>query len=442
MKKWRIILSSVLAVAAAVACGAAVGCKTGHKHSYESEWTTTETHHWHKPKCDDTENLKDYGEHTAQSDGNGYKCSVCSKELKVAGIAVEKQETQYTLNGVQTANIKTDDITVKCYSEGSIELGTLSSSDYTISYYKDDVAVTDLTGVTSGAYNIWAETEIEGEKVDAFVLVYVIDNVTDFRRTGSFTTSQALGLDQMSTTWNFNVTYSSGKSETINVSDQRIFRNNFTTFLKGDRQANVTFSERNCMGVEFTKSVDISYSVGAAAGNVVLDEYDFNALATALGDKKSESRFSLSSDEYFTGKNAFLKYAGGTVDYRGPSNNVLEIRGNGLLVTFEGVGVLEVKARGTGNSAFGSIALRDEDGNYVAAEYAATTTTIGKDDARNVYSVTGPSGANTLTFFIDKPGVYTICTVSEVIVNDEIIDTATKNTRIEAINKTDVKGAN
>ncbi|MDE6691347.1 MAG: hypothetical protein K2K04_05190, partial [Clostridia bacterium] len=151
MKKWRIILSSILAVAAAAACGAAVGCKTTkntHKHSYDTEWTTTETHHWHAPKCNDTEEVKDYGEHESVVDGNSFKCSVCSMELTVAGIGMEKQETEYTLNGTQTATVKTDDIVVKCYSVGGIELGTLSASDYNLSYYKEDVAVTSLTDVS------------------------------------------------------------------------------------------------------------------------------------------------------------------------------------------------------------------------------------------------------------------------------------------------------
>lgn len=443
MKKWRIILSSILAVAAATTCGAAVGCKkpTAHKHSYDTEWSTSETHHWHAPKCDDTEEVKDYGEHTPVVDGDNFKCSVCSKELTVAGIGIEKQETEYTLNGVQTATVKTDDITVKCYSVGGIELGTLSQSDYNLSYYKEDVAVTSLTDVTEGAYNIWAEAEINGEMQESFVLVYVVDNATNFKRSGNFTVEQSLGLDAMSSTWNFSVTYSSGRTETVNVSDKRIYRSSFTTFVAGQRRASVTFSERNCKGELFTKTLDISYTIGAAAGNVTIDEYDFNELKTALGNKQSEGRFTLTGDEYFTGKNAFLKNAGGTVDYRGPSNNVLEINGNGLQVTFEGVGVLDLGARGTGNSAFASIALKDEEGNYIVAEYPASNTYITKDDSRNVYSVTGPSGANTLTFYIEKPGVYTICTVTEVITNGEIIDTS-KNARIERIKKTDVKEAN
>lgn len=44
-----------------------------HEHTYASDWTRTETHHWHAATCEHTDQKGEYGSHTY----NGGICTVC-----------------------------------------------------------------------------------------------------------------------------------------------------------------------------------------------------------------------------------------------------------------------------------------------------------------------------------------------------------------------------
>lgn len=47
-----------------------------HKHSWYTEWSSDETYHWHSPKCDDTNEVKDKAQHTYVNN----VCTACGYE--------------------------------------------------------------------------------------------------------------------------------------------------------------------------------------------------------------------------------------------------------------------------------------------------------------------------------------------------------------------------
>lgn len=46
----------------------------GHNHTYKSEWTTNQTHHWHDATCSHTSEKENYGAHTFDNSG---VCTTC-----------------------------------------------------------------------------------------------------------------------------------------------------------------------------------------------------------------------------------------------------------------------------------------------------------------------------------------------------------------------------
>ncbi len=64
-----------VSVMAFVACDDEEG-GTAHTHTFSSEWTSNETHHWHKATCAHGENKQGNAEHT-DADGDGL-CDVCA----------------------------------------------------------------------------------------------------------------------------------------------------------------------------------------------------------------------------------------------------------------------------------------------------------------------------------------------------------------------------
>lgn len=65
MKRMKLMLASLLL------CGSLfTGCsEEKHSHTFSSEWTTNETHHWHAATCEHAEEKSDYGEHVFGSNG-------------------------------------------------------------------------------------------------------------------------------------------------------------------------------------------------------------------------------------------------------------------------------------------------------------------------------------------------------------------------------------
>lgn len=434
MKKWKIVLSSILISIAAVACGTAVGCKKNTDGNNEpSEWQYNSREHWH---------TEGHGEeHTFDEN---YECSVCGYVFEASGISISKNTTDYTLERL-TRSIPTNDITVKALAADKLSEITLTRGvDYELEFYKNGTEKLDnLTKADGGTYDIWAKTTIGGETHDAFVVVYVVDQVKKFEREGTFTTTQELGTDEMSKTWQFRVTYTSGKTETIDKTDSRIKISNYSTYVatKNGKTALVSFTDTDCKGQVVEKSEEVLYNITNQGGNnTEFYSLSYEKIQETLENPNKDNQ--ILSAENFTADNSFLTLlSGGTAQYRfNDKVKCLEIKGDDILsVTFEGVGLLVIGCRSTGDTNTSSIALKTVDGEiteYIAASYSGTTTT--KDDDENIYSVTGSS--NTLTFEITKPGTYTICTVVEVLASGDFIDT-NRYTRIESLEMTDIRSS-
>ncbi len=78
-RKFRAILSLFFALVCTVCLAAALTACNPHEHTWSESWTTDSDYHWHAPKCDDTDEVKDKAAHVdANQDG---KCDVCSYDV-------------------------------------------------------------------------------------------------------------------------------------------------------------------------------------------------------------------------------------------------------------------------------------------------------------------------------------------------------------------------
>ena len=116
----------------------------------------------------------------------------------------------------------------------------------------------------------------------------------------------------------------------------------------------------------------------------------------------------------------------------------VDVRGDALSVTFNGVGTLEVRARSTDNSNLSSIGLKrytsDTEYEYIAGTYSSNNVQTLDYVEGPMYQVTG-DGYSSITFTIDKAGVYIICTNDNNPEGDEIFN---RNTRIQGIVMNDI----
>ncbi len=455
MKK-LIKLISVFALASAVCVGVGLvaGCQgcgdngnsetpgPEHTHTYSTEWSYDENQHWHAATCEHTDLRSEVGDHVDE-DVDGF-CDVCGYEVGIpvhnVGISMTKTVKEYVLDGSLTANIALDDINVNIVRSDGTDGGEVT--DYELKFYKGqtELTETEIAAAGAGAYNIWASAQVEGVTgtAESFVIVYVVDAIESITfnadAAGTVTTQQTGALDSMSSTWTFTATYASGNQETLTAEDVTI-----TGVVPGtvtdNGAATVEFVYTDAKGVETTVSTTVNYTVTAAGSQQTIENhYSFDALAAAVSDPSLNTLALTQAD--FTGVNAFITLIpGGTVNYRGPSNNVLEIKNEALSVTYQGTGTLVIQARSTSNSNTSAIAIKGPDGNYIEGTY--TSANVQKDDNLNVYTVTG--AMNEISFIISQPGTYTFCTLSSVTVNGTPVSTA-RNTRIGAIDMTDVFG--
>lgn len=141
------------------------------------------------------------------------------------------------------------------------------------------------------------------------------------------------------------------------------------------------------------------------------------------------------------GKNAFLSVGSGTVVYRDSvkyyklssskvqaSSNpgCIEIKDAGLTFTMKGTGTVKIKAASTGGSNYSTIGLKNSEGKYLLATYAASTS-VETTTVQNLYRVKGTTYIE-FTFNITEAGTYTIA-------SDSSIDQ--RNTRIGGIEVAD-----
>ncbi len=86
-----------------------------HEHTYATEWSNDETHHWYAATCEHADEKKDYAEHTF---GGATQCTVCSYKQPTEGLeyALNPDGQSYAVTGIGTAT-DTDIVIAKMYQD-------------------------------------------------------------------------------------------------------------------------------------------------------------------------------------------------------------------------------------------------------------------------------------------------------------------------------------
>lgn len=321
----------------------------------------------------------------------------------------EKIDTFTLTAEKKNVEIDTSKITVKEVNKD----GTVGNAitDYKVSLYKGQEAVTLTNGkatVGGGAYAILVEKDsdvFDNYPLVAFAMVYINDNIVSIELRSGVTT-QHEGVDSISGTWSFTVTYTSGATKVISSKDC-VFSIN--TMSIGSRVASVTYTEFNVSGDELTKSFDVPYTITEFDGTRNNYNYSYSKITGVSTDK------TVLNQSHFVDSNSFLKVnSEAEVTYR-TSPALIEVKGAGLFVTFEGTGTITIGFSSTGGSNQSRVGLKGPDGKYIPATYNTTNANITPDDSldddgyvyENVYLVKG-TGSCQFTFIITEPGTYAI----------------------------------
>lgn len=336
----------------------------------------------------------------------------------------EGVEDTYTLSKAQPKiEIDTSKIVVRNINKNGT-LGT-TITEYTAKLYKGKEEITLTNGKASvggGAYTIWVEKESDrypGFMRSGFAVIYVNDSIESFEfKSGD--KSQQKGADIISDTWIFEAEYASGETKEI-PSSQCEFEID-TMAVGTDKDLAVTYTDYTAKGTAITKTLNIKYTISPKYGETTYT-YDYNAIdySNMEGDQTPLKQ----SD--FKGVNTFLKVGSGTLVYRNKEEwstgaNVIEIKGEGLKVTFDGTGTISIGFCSTGSSNASTLGLKGKDG-YVAASLRNINVTENSK-IPNTYDVKG-TDAYVVTFEITEPGEYSIV--------GETAGGNSRNTRIHSI---------
>lgn len=315
--------------------------------------------------------------------------------------------------------------------------------NYTVEVYKENEKITNYTGLTGGTYQIWVTADsktVAGYKISGFALIYVVEDVVanSFKKTSTGDTTQNIGVDVMTAGWTYEIRYATDPDTPVAITADKVTVTNLNTLSANNGTATVTYSYKLANGVQYSQSIQVPYSVVQGENQVKdTNTYDYAVLPECAVDSKPLKQ------EDFTGVNSFLTVVeGGTLNQRPDlakdTDNRIEIQGDALQVTFNGVGTLSIKARGAGNSALAVIGVKRTDGEtvkYMSASYGANVTELTYAQGK-MYEVTGKiDEMQYITFVIDQPGTYTIFTVTAGPDGEE---TYTKMTRVYAIEKVDI----
>ena len=394
-----------------------------------------------------------------------YEVKVVGVTPAIGGITIELKEgfdTEYYISGPEGVNIENISEGFSVYNvDANLEVDRTEeipakaeeTDGYTLSYFKNGEKIDNLQGLQKGVYTVYATYN----STSAFFFIEILDPVTKIElkaddETAVFTQVQS-PVESMTSTWNFVVTYNSGLTKEVKKGDAGLLIGSIITVLPAENSVTVAYTEDG-----ETKTVSVPYTV-TKNEELLNEKKEFNreALGIASGDTDL-------TQEHLTGDNSFLKKGENSnvvLKYRPKQDNgCLEIRNDALNIEFYGFGTLMVSARSTGSSNKSAIALKNADGEYISAVYDVTDANIKEGTTKdgNVYMVSGdmqkrpaptpedpnktetvPYMARILTFIVPEAGVYTLCTVDSVTVEDESAPIATgRNTRVYKIEKTDV----
>lgn len=324
------------------------------------------------------------------------------------------EDKYYLSSEMKTVEIDTSKIVVK----GINKDGSLGEeiSGYSVKLFKGQEEIALTTGkatVGPGAYAIWAEKQSEkypGYILSGFAVIYVNDDIESVeKKTGTF--EQPEGVDLISGSWVFEVTYVSGEKKTISKDDCAM---TVDTMSQGDKTVNATYTDHNAMGEVISKEFEVSYKITKFNGVRQEYKYDYSEIKGIPTNEKGESIDKTVLDQsYFTGVNSFIKVLNDEVTWR--NNKTIEVVNKGLQITIQGTGSITIGFSSTGSGNTSRVGLIDAKGNYLPASYDRSNADIALDDSEdddgnlyeNVYLVTNTT-ACTFTYVITEPGAYTI----------------------------------
>jgi hypothetical protein len=174
-----------------------------------------------------------------------------------------------------SASISTESLVVKKTDNyGNVLDTALTSSDYTVKVYdtnQNEVADTSSISV-GGAYQIWAyanSDKNENYQLKGFALVYILNDVKSIeaKSTGKFT--QVAGNDEISSTWEYTVTYANGATATLSA--EEVDATLDTKTVGADKKATVSYTETNCKGTKKTVTCEVAYSVTEATESTTIE---------------------------------------------------------------------------------------------------------------------------------------------------------------------------
>ena len=134
----------------------------------------------------------------------------------------------------------------------------------------------------AGAYNVWVRYEkynIPNTDIvvdlDDFIIIYVTDELQSIELNEGAVLTQEAGPDEISKTWTFTATYSSGAEKQLGIDDV-IVGDDFSTVIQTENGVTtVTYKEVDSTGKEMTASCEVKYVI--TAPSVPVQRYEFNA---------------------------------------------------------------------------------------------------------------------------------------------------------------------
>ncbi len=90
MKKKLLTMAIALSLTASLPI-AAIGCDDGnpeHTHTYATEWTADDTHHWKSATCEHTAQTSEKAAHVWGADG---KCTTCQKKKEITATVTQEE---------------------------------------------------------------------------------------------------------------------------------------------------------------------------------------------------------------------------------------------------------------------------------------------------------------------------------------------------------------
>ncbi len=180
------------------------------------------------------------------------------------------------------------DVTKIVVNEINPSDGTVGNvtTEYSVALYKGEEKITltdNKANVGGGVYQIWvskASEVIADSTREAFVNIYVVDDLASIALNEGATLSQDAGEDVISATWNFTATYASGATKELTIADVTI-EGLDTKTVGTDVKATVSYTDTNAKGVVVTKTTDVLYTITPASGTTVVRvSADIGALVT------------------------------------------------------------------------------------------------------------------------------------------------------------------